>query len=109
MEEKDTTPSGLSKAGYIQALDNYVYHTNQIAKELENMPGDPIANMLNMMGRGEVFDHFEDRITQMDAIANTIAETYGYTTEELERDMEERFEAHLGEFMLESLLEETQK
>lgn len=109
MKEKGRTPSGMSEAGYIQALENFVYYINQIAKQVAAMPGNDLEKVASLIGRGDVYLQLKEQIDTLDAIVPTIAETYGYTEKQVENDITERFGDHFGDFLLESILEDIQK
>jgi hypothetical protein len=109
MIEKGRTPNGMSETGYIQALENFVYFANKLAKDIEAVPGDPFEKITSLMSRGEVFEQFKETIETLDSTVPVIAETYGYTEKQVEEHIKERFGAHLGDFLLESILEDLQK
>jgi len=106
MKEKGTTPSGMSEAGYHQALENFVYFSNKLAKQIAALPGDPMEKVMSMMARGDVYQEFKEQFDQLDRAAQVIAETYGYTEKEVEQHLEEHFQLHIGDFIMESLVEE---
>lgn len=109
MIEKGMTPSGLSQKGYFQALENFVYVSNQLAHQINALPGNPMDNLVSFMSRGEVYEQFEHTIKSLDETFKVIAEEYGYTEEQVEKDLTEHFELHLGDYLTECLYQEISK
>lgn len=103
MKEKGTTPNGMSEAGYIQALENYVFFTNQLAKDIAAEPGDDIEKVMSIMARGDVWDAFGDRFMNLDALVPAIADTYGYTEQQVDADLNKHFGEHAMEMLMEQL------
>lgn len=89
MKEKGVTPTGLSEEGYQQALHNYAYQIEQLARQLENMPGHVLENLFSFLSRGPVFDQLSEQVEQLDTIIEVIAETYGYDEAKVDRDVQE--------------------
>jgi hypothetical protein len=109
MNEKGRTPNGMSEAGYQQALENVIYAVHQITRQVEQIPGEPLEKVMSLIGKGDVYQQVEHLVTKLDDIIAVIVDTYGYTEEEVEQHIEEKYNERLFDFMAASILEDLQK
>lgn len=84
----DKTPSGEDRAGYLEALENYVYEIDRLALDIDNAPGELAEKLVGFMSKqGELWDQLGDRVHALDEIAVVITDTYGYTEAQVEQDL----------------------
>lgn len=89
-EEK--TPNGMNKEGYQQAIENYAYQIEQLAHQLEAAPGELGEKLADFLGRGPLFETMADQIETLDNIVVVIADTYGYSEDQVEKDTQQILE-----------------